>query len=441
MSRVGILVASLAVIMLASTVGPAFAAQMEFRTWVEGGASDEVEIKFQRTVILNYDNGGMLADELRGQKFAKTFSVDSNDPGVNELRDRINYQFSQSGSSAAVTDVQIDYDTKLTGRGLNTSIDYKIILTMTLTNHVLRESSGSNSGLVDMNWRGLMIPGEVTVNAKGIPHEINLPISFISDVAPGLHSAILGSEAETLLNTPIMDASGIKAQPLGNWHFLFDPTGINVDAAQYGMSSELAGVVWSSYTMGESSLREGIQTEKEYEATFTTDTTYDLRTIESADSANIFFAGFANIDVLDSAEVVGVYPEAPEGFATTSTGEFPVMIIYGMAGFAGLAGIAIFLVSEKKRKGDLKAGNVQTGIDPSQLVGADTSTGSGGYKTNRGEAHLKSDDYEHHRSVYDNPQVEQKAEEPTTEQAPAEEPTTEDPASKPGAMPKGWKPE
>ena len=39
---------------------------------------------------------------------------------------------------------------------------------MTITNHVLRESSGSNSGLVDMNWRGLMVPGEVTVNAKGI---------------------------------------------------------------------------------------------------------------------------------------------------------------------------------------------------------------------------------------------------------------------------------
>ena len=178
-----------------------------------------------------------------------------------------------------------------------------------------------------MNWRGLMIPGEVTVDAKGIPHEINLPISFISDVAPGLYSAILGSEAETLLNSPIMDASGIKAQPLGNWHFLFDPTGINVDASQYGMSDELAGVVWSSYTMGESSLREGIQTEKEHEASFTTDKTYDLRTIESADSANIFFAGFANIDTLDRTEVVGVYPEAPEGYATTYTGEFPVMII------------------------------------------------------------------------------------------------------------------
>ena len=278
MSRTGILVASLAVIMLASTVGPAFAAQMEFRSWVSSDSPETAEIKFQRTVILNYDEGGMLADELRGQKVAKTFTVTSADPGVNELRDRINYQFSQLGSSAVVTDLQIDYDTKLTGRGLNTSVDYKIILTMEITNHVLRESSGGNSGLVDMNWRGLMIPGDVTVNSKGIDHEINLPISFVANSAPGLYSAIQGTEAETLLNTPIMDASGIKAQPLGNWHFLFDPTGINVDASTYGMSDELAGVVWSSYTMGESSIREGIQTEKEFEASFTTDKTYDLRT-------------------------------------------------------------------------------------------------------------------------------------------------------------------
>ena len=428
MSRTGILVASLAVIMLASTVGPAFAAQMEFRSWVSSDSPETAEIKFQRTVILNYDEGGMLADELRGQKVAKTFTVTSADPGVNELRDRINYQFSELGSSAVVTDLQIDYDTKLTGRGLNTSVDYKIILTMEITNHVLRESSGGNSGLVDMNWRGLMIPGDVTVNSKGIDHEINLPISFIANSAPGLYSAIQGTEAETLLNTPIMDASGIKAQPLGNWHFLFDPTGINVDASTYGMSEELAGVVWSSYTMGESSIREGIQTEKEFEASFTTDKTYDLRTIESADSANIFFAGFANIDVLNDAEVVGVYPEAPEGFATTSTGEFPVMIIYGMAGMAGVAGVAVFIVSEKKRKGDERAGNVQTGIDPSQLTGVSTSTGSGGYKTNRGEAHLKSDDYAHHRSVYDEPQVEEKKDDTSA-------------SSTRGSLPKGWKPE
>ena len=52
--------------MLASTVGPAFAAQMEFRSWVSGDSPETaVKSKFQGTVILNYDEGGMLADELR----------------------------------------------------------------------------------------------------------------------------------------------------------------------------------------------------------------------------------------------------------------------------------------------------------------------------------------------------------------------------------------
>ena len=37
----------------------------------------------------------------------------------------------------------------------------------------------------------------------------------------------------------------------------------------------------------------------------------------------------------------------------------------------------------------------QQGIDPSKLVGYQTSASSGGYQTNRGEAQLKSDtDYE-----------------------------------------------
>ena len=431
MFRVVILTISVAAIMLCGLITPVDAAQMTFRTFSQSGVSEEAEIKFQRSVIINYDDGGQLADQLRGLKISKTFSIDSSDPGVNDLRDRMNYFLKNTANSdAAITDVKIDYDTTLTGRGLNTSIDYKVIVTLYVTNHIIRDFSGSSAGIIDMDWRGVVVDGPVEINVKGVVHEINLPISFISDVAPALYSAVQGTEAEAILNTPLMDASGIKAQPLGNWHFLFDPTGINVDASQFGMSEELAGLVWSSYTMGESSLREGIQTEKEQVATFTTDKTYDLRTIESADAANIFVAGFANVDVLQNSEVFGFSPTAPEGFATTSTGGFPMMIIYGMAGMAGVAGVAVFIISEKKRKGEIKQGGIQTGIDPSQLVGADTSTGSGGYKTNRGEAHLKSDEYSQHRSVYDNPQVEEKT-------APAEEKKE----STKGSMPKGWKPE
>jgi hypothetical protein len=411
-------------------ITPVDAAQMTFRTFSQSGVSEDAEIKFQRSVIINYDNGGQLADQLRGLKVSKTFSADSSNTGVSELRDRINYFLKNTANSdAAVTDVKIDYDTTLTGRGLNTSIDYKVIVTLSVTNHIIRDFSGSSAGLIDMDWRGVVVEGPVVIDVRGVENEINLPISFIADVSPELYSAVQGSEAETILNTPLIDASGIKAQPLGNWHFLFDPTGINVDASQFGMSEELAGLVWSSYTMGESSLREGIQTEKEQSATFTTDTTYDLRTIESADAANIFVAGFANVDVLSNSEVFGFSPTAPEGFATTSTGGFPMMIIYGMAGMAAIGGGIVFMISERKRKYE-KTHNTQTGIDPSQLRAAGTSASAGGYQTNRGESYLVGEEYAQHRSVYDSPQVEEKT-------APAEEKKE----SSRGSLPKGWKPE
>ena len=429
MSKAIILTAFLGVTMLCGLITPVDAAQMTFRTFSQTGAIEDAEIKFQRSVIINYDDGGQLADQLRGLKITKTFSADSSDPGVNELRDRINYFIKNTGNSdAAVTDITIDYDTTLTGRGLNTSIDYKVILTLSLTNHIIRDSSGGSAGLLDMDWRGVMIDGPVEINVRGVDNEINLPISFIADASPALYSAVQGTEAEAILNTPLIDASGIKGQPLGNWHFLLDPTGINVDASRFGMSDELAGLVWSSYTMGDSSLREGIQTEKEKAATFTTDKTYDLRTIESADAANLFVAGFANVDVLQNSEVIGFYPEAPEGFATTSTGGFPMMIIYGMAGMAAVAGGIVFMISERKRKYE-KSHTEQTGIDPSRLRAAGTSAGAGGYQTNRGESYLAGEEYTQHRSVYDNPQVEEK---------PAEEEKQE---STKGSMPKGWKPE
>ena len=425
MSRAIVLTSFMAIIMFTMAIVPAFGAQMEFRMLPEE-QNATATIKFQRTVFLEYEEGGQLADELRGKTASKVFSITSD-----EIRDRINYYLKNTANSdAVVTNVQMDYNAQLTGRGLNTSIDYKIVLTIDLQGHIIREFSGNSPALVDMDWRGFVVNGPVDINVRGVDNEINLPISYISQAAPSLYSAIQGSEAETILNYPLIDSSGIKAQPLGNWHFLFDPTGINVDAGTYGLSDELAGRVWSSYTMGESSLREGIQIEKVHEATFTDDKTYTIRAIESADSANVHIGGFASVDVLQNSEVFGVSPTPPEGFATTSTGEFPVMIIYGMAGMAAIGGIGVFIISERKRKKD--EGQGQSGIDPSRLRAASTSTGAGGYKTNRGESYLDDESYEKTRSVYDQPQVEEKQ---------VEEKQDEQPTSNKGSMPKGWKPE
>ncbi len=101
------------------------------------------------------------------------------------------------------------------------------------------------------------------------------------------------------------------------------------------------------------------------------------------------------------------------------------MIIYGMAGMAGIGTIAILVFSSRKIKSE--QGQGQTGIDPSQLQGYATSAASGGYQTVRGEAQLKGDvSYDQTKSVY--------------EEEKKDESVSSDSTSKNGSMPKGWKP-
>ena len=93
---------------------------------------------------------------------------------------------------------------------------------------------------------------------------------------------------------------------------------------------------------------------------------------------------------------------------------------------AALGGVAMMFMSKRKLAKE-KGHYNQTGIDPSQLTGVQTSSSSGGYQTVRGEAHVTGlEDYDQHRNFYDEnkPQVEEK--------------TEDKPASKRGALPKGF---
>ena len=382
---------------------PAFGAQLSTYINPDKPAS-EFEMKYQRTIIIEYNEGGQIADALRGQQGEISFSADSSNPEVADLENRLNQKIANDGSGTQIDNLMVDYTATLTGRGLNTSVDLKLVLTGELTEYTIRERQGQNPALVDMGWRGMTINGPVTIEG----HEINAPISALGELAPSVASAMSGSEAEQVLSRNLIDSSAIKEQPLGNWHFLFDPTGINVDAAQFGISEEIQGFVISGFTMGESSIREGRQVEQEISGEFTTDKTYVVRAIQSADNANLHVIGFANIDSLEGLEIVGVTPTAPEGFATTSAGGFPVMIIYGMAIMAVLGGGAFFIFSNRSLKKEANQG--QQGIDPSRLRAYETSAGAGGYQTVRGEAQLIDDtEYQKTRSVYDEPDQQQQS--------------------------------
>ena len=383
--------------------------------------SVKIKMTYQRTIFVGYNEGGEIADILRGKNLEVAFNADSTNRGVQDLINKLNQKILSDGSSVQITDLDVEYSAILNGNPLTALIDYKIVLKPTLSNYNLRQFSLNSPSLVEMGWRGLTVNSEIWIDGV----EINFPGSFIQSIEPEVFAILSGTEADSILSANLINADGIRDQPLGNWHSLFDPTGITSDAKQFGIAEEISGFVITTYTMGESSIREGRQVEREIQVEFTKDKEYFVRSVESADSANVALIGFASIDILDNTEVIGVTPNAPEGYGDTTGGGFPIMIIYGMAGMAGIGTIGILVWSSRKLKSEVGQG--QTGIDPSQLQGYATSASSGGYQTVRGEAQLKGDvSYEQTRSVY--------------EQEKKDEPASSDSTSKNGSMPKGWKP-
>ena len=340
MSRAVIMTVLLASLIVVSTSTPAWAAQLDARINPNADTSP-FSMNYQRTVFIEYPDGGNLLDDLRGKEWTISGTADLTNPGVKELMDKLNEKVSNDSIKSKITDLNVTYDFNLKARDINTSIDYHVLLEGTLSDYVITKDSQKT--LIDLGWRALSTSDEI--NIDGV--EINIPINILRDHEPEVYTYFVGTEAEDVLNRPLINADFIGEQPLTNWHFLFDPTGINVDASTFGLDDEISGFVVSSWTMGESSIREGRQVERVFEAEVTSDQTYVVRSVQSSDQANLSTIGFGALDVLDGVEIAGVTPTPPEGYATTSTGGFPIMIVYGMAGMAAIAGNGFFIFSNR----------------------------------------------------------------------------------------------
>ena len=382
----------LAITLVVGTSMPVWAAQLEAKI-DPNTESSPFKIKYQDAVKIKYPDGGDLFAELQGKEWTVSGTADLSDPGVQTLMAELNRGIVDDGSQVQLSDLNVFYDFHLKGRSISTSIDYQVILEGILNNYVITDDGQRT--LIDLGWRGLSTDKEIVID--GI--DINIPINLLKTQEPNVYAVLAGTEAEdVVLGRHLIDADFILEQPLTNWHFLFDPTGVNVDAGTFGLADEIAGSVVSSWTMGESSIREGRQVEREFDATITADATYIIESIRAVDIANLFIIGFGAIDVLDGIEIIGVTPTPP---TITANDDFPVTIIYGMAGIAAVAGIAFFFISSRSLKNEKQG---QQGIDPTRLVGYETSDSSGGYKTNRGEAQLKDDtSYQQTRSHYEEP--------------------------------------
>jgi hypothetical protein len=384
-----VLVAGLFVIGSSSSV---WAAQVDAKINPNSNESP-FTYSYLKTIFIEYPNGGKLFDELHTKEWTVSGTADASNPGVQKLIDSLNKKMQNDGSHARISDLNVAYDFHLKGRNLQTSVDYKVILKGTLTDYVITKDQVRT--LVDLGWRGMGTNDSIMIDGV----EINIPISLLESKEPAVYEILQNTEADSILSKGLLNADFILQQPMTNWHFLFDPTGINVDAGTFGLDQSISGFVVSSWTMGESSLREGRQVERIFEAQVAADQNYVIRSVQSADQGNIAAIGFGALDVLDGLEIVGLTPTPPKDYGTTSTGGFPIAIVYGMAGMAAIGGVAFFIFSNRALK---KQTVGQQGIDPSKLVSYQTSASSGGYQTNRGEAYLAdTSDYEQTRSVYE----------------------------------------
>jgi len=409
-SKAVIVTVLLAILLVVSTSTSVWAAQLDARINPNSDSSP-FSMNYQKTIFIEYPNGGQLYDELHEKTWTLSGTADLSNPGVQDLMKRLNENIADAGSQARISDLNVLYDIHLKGRTINTSIDYKVILKGTLVDYVITKDQSRT--LVDLGWRGLSTNQQIEIDGVDINH----PINMLKVEEPLIYNTVIGTDAEEILSKNMINADFIAQQPLTNWHFLFDPTGINVDAGTFGLDAEIAGFVVSSWTMGESSIREGRQVERVFEAEINADEKYSIRTVQSADQGNLAAIGFGALDILDGVEIAGITPTPPAGYATTSTGDFPVMIVYGMAGLAAVAGIAFFFVSSRSLKNEKQG---QQGIDPNRLVGYQTSASAGGYQTNRGEAQLRDEsDYQQTRNVY----------ETSTQQSPPSPPQTTTPST------------
>ena len=334
-------------LLVVGSISPIWAAQLDAR--ISTHLSDaQPTFKFLKTVFIEYEDGGEISKLLNGKDILVSIEANKDTPGVSELIQKMNSNLQSIDSTVFVTDLELTYRAHLQGRGGQAAIDYKVTIIPTMTNYLLRPAEGNNPALIDANWRGLTVNGPVTItDADHGDVEINTLSGFLMKETPEVYEKIAGTEGEDILNISLIDASGILAQPLSNWHHLFDPSGTISETAKWGYTEKL---VITSFTMGESSLREGIQTEREKSVEFTTDKKYVIRTVESAHSATISIDGFVTETSVDDSEYFGSSPKVPEGYATTSTGGFPVGVMYGMAAAGGAVAVFVLVWSDKKLK-------------------------------------------------------------------------------------------
>jgi len=299
--------------------------------------------KFLESAFFDYPNGG--------KNYTIIFTENSNNTSVQDLIRQLNTALTRDQKSPVIiTDLVVRYTATLVGDYKSTSIDYNLELIPTLTSYVITKGSGNNNPtIIDAAWMGLSIKDPVIIKtAQYGDVEINIPISFVKKVVPDVYSVIKGTQAESALQNNLIDASSILQEPIEQWNHLFDPAYTLSETSGFGYKGQKVAI--TTYTMGQSSLGEGIQKPTQSTIDFSNDTKYHLTTIQHASSASVNLDGQATTTTVGGTPAFGTTPQSQGGYANTSSGGFPVGVIYAMAAFGAIVAGGVLFWSNKKLK-------------------------------------------------------------------------------------------
>lgn len=346
----------LAAIILAGFVVPANAVELNA---VLGTTSPSAQPSFQfvRSYVIDYPNGGNLENLLNGKNVTMTYHVDPSDSMKKVIISNLNQEISQSLNSAAnITNVDITYEAMLYSSGTETHVDYKITFIPTVANYVLRKATSDSAAILDVQWMGLSIKDLMIVNIKNYGQfDLNSPISFIKMQSPDLYNKIQGTAAENLFDDPLMASNDLLTDPISSWQHLFDPAYTLVDTNILGYKGQK--IVISTYSTGESNISEGRMLPTVKDADLKLDVDYPVSYTERASLASIQIDGYVAVTNINGVEYFGSSPQAPQGSGISSTGDYPVQVIYSMAGFGVVIAIGVFWWSNRTMKKELERAN------------------------------------------------------------------------------------
>ncbi len=344
-------------LIIVGTVSPILATT-DFNAYLPiAGTPITPEFKFTKNVAIDYSGGGKLKDLLNGKNATYTFSgTASNNTSIKSLMEAINTVLAtQRKTTATFSDLRVDYQVQVNGDDQGATIDYKVVLTPTLTGYLLYKSNGDTPTVFDISWMGFSMTGPAVVAMGNLGNvDINSPIGIIQSQLPDVYSLLKGTAAEAPLSTSILDASPLVNYPIEKWNTLFDPAYTLSDAAGLGYSGQKVAV--TSFAYGQSDLYQGSLKPVDTEVDFTADSKYHLTMVERASSGTLDADGHANGLEVQGDPAISTTTGASTNTGTATAQGLSTMTIYAMAGFAGIIAVGIFMWSNKKMKDAAKRG-------------------------------------------------------------------------------------